>query len=686
MLGSLIVVIISLVLAFSPILALPSYSYAEGSSDTGDINGDGEVNILDFILLRLILLGTTSSNGNSDIDGNGKTNFLDSSELIATFFPVVAFPRGSGGGGGGSIPPTTTPTPPPTYTLTYNAGAGGSITGTTPQTVNEGEDGSTVTATPDTNYHFVDWSDGVLTASRTDTNVQADITVTANFAEDGVTTYTLTYNAGAGGSITGTTPQTVDCGSDGDTVTATPDACYSFVDWSDGVLTASRTDTNVTGDITVTANFAIDTFTLTYNAGAGGSITGTTPQTVDCGSDGSAVTATPDTDYHFVDWSDGVLTASRTDTNVQADITVTANFAPDGVTTYTLTYNAGAGGSITGTTPQTVNEGEDGSQVTATPDACYSFVDWSDGVLTASRTDTNVTGDITVTANFAIDTFTLTYNAGAGGSITGTTPQTVDCGSDGSQVTATPDACYHFVDWSDGVLTASRTDTNVQADITVTANFAIDTFTLTVNSSGCCDIITDYGTVSAGGSQTFTDIPCGTVVNISCDDSDLLCFFNSWTGDVADPGSASTTVTVDADKTVTGTCSATATYSLTVNSLGCCPIEVTGSRTDTIPAGGTGIYTGLNALDSVTLTADDSDPCCEFQQWTLNGVPSVINPLIVTGLTGDATANASCITPTYTLTYNAGAGGSITGTTPQTVDCGSDGDTVTATPNACYSF
>jgi len=68
--------------------------------------------------------------------------------------------------------------------------------------------------------------------------------------------------------------------------------------------------------------------TLTYNAGAGGSISGATPQTVDYGADGSEVTAVPDVGYRFVRWSDGVMTASRTDTNVTADITVTAVFAP----------------------------------------------------------------------------------------------------------------------------------------------------------------------------------------------------------------------------------------------------------------------------------------------------------------------------------------------------------------------
>ena len=73
------------------------------------------------------------------------------------------------------------------------------------------------------------------------------------------------------------------------------------------------------------------------------------------------------------------------------------------VVTHTLTYTAGANGSITGTSPQTVNDGEDGTEVTAVADPGYHFTNWDDGILTAARTDTNVTTDISVTANFEAD-------------------------------------------------------------------------------------------------------------------------------------------------------------------------------------------------------------------------------------------------------------------------------------------
>ena len=64
---------------------------------------------------------------------------------------------------------------PNEYTLKYAAGEGGGVTGETEQVVQEGEDGSTVTAVADFGYKFVKWSDGVTTAERTDREVSEDI-------------------------------------------------------------------------------------------------------------------------------------------------------------------------------------------------------------------------------------------------------------------------------------------------------------------------------------------------------------------------------------------------------------------------------------------------------------------------------------------------------------------------------
>ncbi|MEI6057761.1 MAG: hypothetical protein WCQ60_02200, partial [bacterium] len=71
-------------------------------------------------------------------------------------------------------------------------------------------------------------------------------------------------------------------------------------------------------------------FTLTYTAGANGSVTGTSPQTgILPGADGSAVTAVANSGYHFTQWSDGSTANPRTDTGVSRNISVTATFVSD---------------------------------------------------------------------------------------------------------------------------------------------------------------------------------------------------------------------------------------------------------------------------------------------------------------------------------------------------------------------
>ena len=70
----------------------------------------------------------------------------------------------------------------------------------------------------------------------------------------------------------------------------------------------------------------IITHALTYIAGTNGTITGTTSQTVENASNGTAVTAVANAGFQFVNWSDSSTINPRTETNVITDISVTANF------------------------------------------------------------------------------------------------------------------------------------------------------------------------------------------------------------------------------------------------------------------------------------------------------------------------------------------------------------------------
>ena len=79
--------------------------------------------------------------------------------------------------------------PPQTYTVTFVAGTGGSLTGTTSQTVATGSPYTAVTAVPSSGYTFVNWTGSGFTTTGfnplTPTGVTSDLTITANFTASG---------------------------------------------------------------------------------------------------------------------------------------------------------------------------------------------------------------------------------------------------------------------------------------------------------------------------------------------------------------------------------------------------------------------------------------------------------------------------------------------------------------------
>ncbi len=310
-------------------------------------------------------------------------------------------------------------------------------------------------------------------------------------------TFTLTPSAGANGSISPSTPQTVNVGNSF-VFTALPNTGYEVDQWSvDGSLAQTGgntyTFTNVNANHTILVTFKILTFTVTPSAGANGSISPNTPQTVNYG-DSVMFTATPNTGFMVSQWLvDGSLaqTGGTTFTlsNVTANHTVEVTFT---IMTFTVTPSTGGNGSISPNTPQTVNYG-DSVMFTATPNTGYLVNQWLvDGTVMqtggTSFTLTNVTADHTVEVTFVIMTFTVTPSAGSNGSISPNTPQTIDYGSN-AMFTATPNANYEVNQWLvDGSLAQTGgttfTLTNVTADHTVQVTFIHNPLLYVVNGTG----------------------------------------------------------------------------------------------------------------------------------------------------------------------------------------------------------
>jgi glycerophosphoryl diester phosphodiesterase len=139
------------------------------------------------------------------------------------------------------------------YTVEYFCEIGGYIVGDLQQTVVEGDDCSSVIAVAYEGYEFIGWSDGVETNERIDLNITDNIAVTARFKK--IETFTVEYSAQQGGYLCGAQKQTVESGADAETVIAFADNGYRFIGWSDGVVTSTRADCDITQSFTAEAQF-----------------------------------------------------------------------------------------------------------------------------------------------------------------------------------------------------------------------------------------------------------------------------------------------------------------------------------------------------------------------------------------------------------------------------------------------
>jgi uncharacterized repeat protein (TIGR02543 family) len=232
--------------------------------------------------------------------------------------------------------------------------------------VDHGSSSSQVSAVPDANYHFVNWSDASTLNPRTIASVETTTSLTATFTID---TYTATYNSGGNGSISGTGVQTINHGESTTSVTATPSANYHFVSWNDGVLTATRLDTSLTGSISKTASFAIDAHAITFsaNGGSGGS-------TVSVNYTENAIASAPTvskSQYNFAGWAETITASSIATWTVVGPKTLYSLWTPK---VYTITYNGESGTVLT--TVETFTVGNSPIQLQSATRAGYKFNGW----------------------------------------------------------------------------------------------------------------------------------------------------------------------------------------------------------------------------------------------------------------------------------------------------------------------
>ena len=363
-----------------------------------------------------------------------------------------------------------------TVTTSSNPTAGGIVTQSGTGTYNSGSS-VTVTATANSGYSFVNWTEGstvVSTSAGYNFTISANRTLVANFVQQ--YTVTTSSNPTAGGTVTQSGTGTYNSGSSV-TVTATPATGYTFTGWG-GDATGSTNPLIVTmnSNKNIIANFAISTYTLTVNA-ANGTVTKNPDQANYNHGTTVQLTATPATGYTFTGWSgDATGSTNPLTVTMNSNKNITANFA---INTFTVTLSAApaAGGIVTQSGTGTYSPGSSVT-VTASANSGYNFVSWTESgtvVSTGLSYSFIINSNRALVANFtqAQYTVTLSPNPPAGGTLTGS-----GIYSFGEIVTvkATPNSGYQFVSWTEGGTVVS-TGTNyafiINSSRVLVANFAL---------------------------------------------------------------------------------------------------------------------------------------------------------------------------------------------------------------------
>ncbi|MDO8929139.1 MAG: Ig-like domain-containing protein, partial [Bacteroidota bacterium] len=296
---------------------------------------------------------------------------------------------------------------------------------------------------------------------------------------------TLSSNPTAGGTTTG-----AGTFAKGSTVTvnAVPNAGYSFINWTLNGTPVSTTPSYqfpMDGNKALVANFSFQfAVVLSSNPAEGGITTGAGSYTAGAN---VTVTATPNTGYTFVNWTEG-LTIASTQANyafqLNASRNLVANFK---INTYTLTVVALNGTVLKVPLQTTYNHGTV-VNLTATANTGFSFVSWT-GDASGSINPVSVTmnSNKTVTANFTAVAVTYTLNVTAvNGTVLKVPNKTAYNSGEIVELTATPANGYTFTGWTgDATGSINPVSVTMNSNKNVTANFtaiAADTYTLNVTA------------------------------------------------------------------------------------------------------------------------------------------------------------------------------------------------------------
>ncbi len=461
----------------------------------------------------------------------------------------------------------------------------------------------TVNATAAGAYHFVNWTDNgkvVATTPSHTFNIDVNHSLVANFSNLPQWNVTTSASPAEGGGASG--GGIADDGSNA-TVVASPNAGYSFVNWTeDGAAVSSSASYTfpATAHRTLVANFIV-TPTFAVNVSADPAMGGTTSGGGNHPNNTSVTVVAVETPgYVFAGWKNGASLVSRSASytfTVTSNKTLVANFVLAGVPkSVTTSANPVAGGMVSGNGTYLTGVI---ATVVASPKPGYAFSKWQEGenqVSTSPSYSFTVTGNRTLVAKFNEFFVVTASSAPALGGTTEMDSVSYKTGEN-AKAKAFPETGWSFENWTENGVVVS---TNPIYDFTIIGNrelvahFTWDAgVTVTTNSS------TRIGGTTTGDGP-YTD---GDDVTVSAIPGDGYAFVK-WTEEGTD-------VSTEPDYVFT----ASTNRRLVANFTPYLNIVASAS-----PASG-GVLTGGGlhiAGDTASLTAT-ATPGYIFQSWTENG-------------------------------------------------------------------
>ena len=287
-----------------------------------------------------------------------------------------------------------------------------------------------------------------------------------------VNQYTVTFNSKGGSTVAS---ETVNYNGTATQPNAPTRTGYTFKGWT---LNGNSYDftTPVTGNITLTASWEINKYTVTFNSNGGSTVAS---ETVNYNGTATQPNAPTKEGYGFSKWT---LNGQEYDfnTKVTSNIELKAEWI---IGEYTITFDSNGGSSVA---TQTVNYNGTVTQPTAPTKTGYTFKNWT---LNGNVYDfsTKVTGSITLKATWEIAKYTVTFNSNGGSNVTS---QTVNYNTTATNPTAPTKTGYTFKGW---ILNGNSYDftTPVTSNITLTASWEINKYTVTFDSNGGSNIASE---------------------------------------------------------------------------------------------------------------------------------------------------------------------------------------------------